>query len=190
MRTTPSYIRGGVHDEGQPPLSGGPTLEGLQSAMGGPALLLAVELAIEEARRDEAKVIQSVSEAIKSGPAEKHADLAKEMAAMVRRIQERLLDRVREIFLTNVRKTTNDFSFEMLAICRMRLLNYFLESKSRCSNASRRFGFEMEAVANKDAIQLESFLEAMNGIFDILLKVVELDATCHRWACDQPRGGE
>ena len=97
------------------------------------------------------------------------------MTVLVRQIHMRLLDHVREIFLAAIRNPTVTFSHEMLAICRMRLLRYFLESKSRCLNGSRRFGFEMDSLGGQDAIQFASLIDAMNGIFEILENTVELD---------------
>lgn len=190
MRNPPSDIRGGVRDEENPHLSGGRARGGAQSGRGGPALFSSVQVAIEEARREEAKVIQSMHRSLKSISAEDRAALAESMTALVRQIHRRLLDHVREIFLAAIRSPFVNFSHEMLAICRMRLLRYFLESKSRCLNASRRFGFEMDSSAAQDAIQFASLIDAMDGIFEILENTVELDIPPHRWGCGEPKGGE
>jgi hypothetical protein len=154
-----------------------------QAARGGLALS-SIQITSRGAA-EEAKVIQSIHWS--SSPAPKSAP-AESMTVLVRRSRTPA-DHVREIFWRASEPTVN-LSHEMLAICRMRLLRYFLESKSRCLNASRRFGFEMDPTAPQDAAQFAVLLDSMNGIFEILENTVDLDIPPHPWACGKPKGGD
>lgn len=169
-------------------MSGRPPLEGLQPAMDSQGLISAVRLAVEQARRDEAEIIQSANRALRSRPAQEHADLGEHMTAMVCRVQEVLLDRVRDTFLVAVREAPDVFSAEVIAACRTLLRGHIEESRSRCLNVSRQCCFDVEASAARNEIHFESLMGAMNGIFDILQKIVEPNAAS--WMCDEPRGGE
>lgn len=165
-------------------------MDGLQPAMDRPAFIASVQLAIEEARRVEAKIIQSANLGLRSQPPEEHAGLVGNMAAAVFHIQVRLLDRVRETALVALREGPDLFSAEVLTACRTLLKTYLEESKSRCLSICSPSGLEGQGAAAKDQIHFEFLLGAMHGIFDILRQITELDATRHDSACDEARGGD